>query len=262
MVEPGRRVDLTEHPPDDRLGFRDRDEIEEETVRDGERLANLTTRLAAGRRNALLVILQGLDASGKDGTAKGCLGPVNPMAIKVASFKAPTSTELAHDFLWRCARELPERGQVGVWNRSHYEDVLVVRVDHLVPEEVWRPRYDTIVAWERHLVHEGTVILKFFLHISRKEQAERFRARIADPTKNWKFSPEDLVKRERWDDYIEAYREMLERTSTEWAPWYVIPADRKWVRNAVVTRIMIQALEGLDLEWPPLDPAVLTLKVV
>ena len=178
-------------------------------------MAELATMLMAEHKRAVLVVLQGMDASGKDGTVKHCLGGLNPMSVRVAGFKAPNSTELAHDFLWRIHQVLPQRGEIGIFNRSHYEDVLVVRVEELVPKQVWKKRYAAINAFEQHLANEGTTVVKLFLHISQEEQAKRFRERIADPTKNWKFSPDDLAKRERWDDYMTAYRAMLERTSTD-----------------------------------------------
>jgi PPK2 family polyphosphate:nucleotide phosphotransferase len=261
-VAPGRAFRLARRAPDARLGFRDREQADAATARTGERLADLGTRLTASRAKALLIVLQGMDASGKDGTVRRCVQPLNPISVRVAAFKAPTPTELAHDFLWRISAELPQRGQVGVFNRSHYEDVLVARVEELVPESVWRPRYEAINAFERHLVNEGTVIVKLFLHISREEQAQRFRERIANPAKNWKFNLDDLRKRERWDEYMEAYEEAIRRTSTPWAPWYVIPADRKWVRNAVVTSVVTAALDGLGLEYPELDPALRDVVVV
>jgi PPK2 family polyphosphate:nucleotide phosphotransferase len=178
------------------------------------------------------------------------------MLLRVAAFKAPSARELAHDFLWRIKLELPERGQIGIFNRSHYEDVLVPRVDKLVPKHVWRGRYDIINGFERGLTEEGTTILKVFLHISPEEQADRFRARISDPRKNWKFTVDDLEKRKQWADYMKAYADALERTSTEWAPWHVVPADRKWVRNVVITELLVDALGGMHLEYPPLDPAL------
>ena len=253
-VEPGSSVDLGDFAPDARLGLDDKEQGEALAAEIGERNAELALMLGADRRRALLLILQGMDASGKDGTVRKCIGPLNPIGVRVAAFKAPTARELAHDFLWRISRELPERGQVGVFNRSQYEDVLIVRVESLVPESVWRPRYDAINAFERNLVDEGTAVLKVFLNISRDEQAERFQERIDDPAKHWKASAEDLAKRERWDDYMEAYREALERTSTEWAPWHVVPADRKWVRNVVVAELIRDALEAMDLRWPALEP--------
>ncbi len=206
-------------------------------------------------------MLQGMDCSGKDGTTRATFSSVSPTFLKVVSFKAPTSTELAHDFLWRVHANLPERGQIGVFNRSHYEDVLVVRVDELVPEAVWSKRYDAINAFEEHLVNEGTVLVKVMLNLSRDEQLVRLRERLADPTKNWKFSADDLAKRKQWDDYMEAYAAMLERTSTDWAPWHVVPADHNSVRNAAVTELLVDALDRLDMEWPELDPAVKTLTV-
>ena len=181
-------------------------------------MADLATMLMAEHERAVLVVLQGMDASGKDGTVKHCLGGLNPMSVRVAGFKAPNSTELAHDFLWRIHQVLPQRGEIGIFNRSHYEDVLVVRVEELVPKQVWKKRYAAINAFEQHLANEGTTVVKLFLNISEDEQAKRFRERISDRTKNWKFSPDDLAKRTRWDDYMTAYRAMLERTSTDQAP--------------------------------------------
>jgi len=261
LVTPGKPVKLAAHPPEATLGYKDKEGAAAAMGAAGERLAEHATRLAATARQSVLVVLQGMDASGKDGTVKRCIGVLNPMMVRIASFKAPTSQELAHDFLWRITRELPGRGQIGVFNRSQYEDVLVVRVESLVPEKVWRPRYEAINAWERNLAAEGTVIVKMFLHISKEEQAERFRERLSDPRKKWKFSPEDLAKREKWDDYMEAYREMLARTSTKWAPWHVIPGDRKWVRDAVVAEILADTLEGLGLDYPTLAPEIARLSV-
>jgi PPK2 family polyphosphate:nucleotide phosphotransferase len=260
-IAPGSKVDLARHDPDAQLGLSDEASAREHTTKRAERMAELATMLTAEHRRAVLVVLQGMDASGKDGTVKHCLGGLNPMSVRVAGFKAPTSTELAHDFLWRVHQVLPQRGEIGIFNRSHYEDVLVVRVEELVPKQVWKPRYDAINAFEQHLANEGTIVVKLMLHISEKEQADRFRERLADPTKNWKFSPDDLAKRERWDDYMTAYRVMLERTSTEAAPWHVVPADHKWVRDAVVTQVLTQTLEGLDLKWPELSPEVRSLVV-
>ena len=255
-VEPGTTVDLTARPADDRLG-REREAAEAETLRAAARLAELGTQLAADGRVAMLVVFQGLDASGKDGAIKRCIGPLNPMMVRTTAFAAPAGKELRHDFLWRIHRELPGRGKVGAFNRSHYEDVLVPRVEAGAPAAVWEPRLEAIAAFERHLVQEGTVVLKFYLHISREEQAERLRARVDDPAKRWKFDAADLAKRTRWDAYMAAYEDILERTSTPWAPWHVVPADRKWVRNLVVTLTMVETLEALDLRWPDLDPAVI-----
>jgi PPK2 family polyphosphate:nucleotide phosphotransferase len=255
-ISPGSKVDLGDHAPDAKLGIADEDTARALTAKRSERMTELGTMLMAEHRRAVLVVLQGMDASGKDGVVKHCIGCLNPMSVRIAGFKAPTSTEIAHDFLWRIHQVLPQRGEIGIFNRSHYEDVLVVRVEELVPKPVWKKRYAAINAFEEHLANEGTIIIKLFLHISREEQAERFRERIANPTKNWKFSPDDLAKREKWDEYMNAYRAMLERTSTDAAPWHVVPSDHKWVRDAVITEVLTQTLEGLDLKWPELSPEV------
>jgi len=260
-VRPGSKVDLADHPPAATLGLRDEKSAREQTAVRLERMADLATMLMAEHRRALLVVLQGMDASGKDGTVKHALGSLNPMSVRVAGFKAPTSTELAHDFLWRISQVLPQRGEIGIFNRSHYEDVLVVRVEELVPKGIWKKRYAAINAFEQHLANEGTVVIKLFLNISLEAQAERFRERISDPRKNWKFSPDDLAKRAKWDDYMTAYRAMLERTSTAAAPWHVVPADHTWVRDAVVTDVLTRTLEGLDLKWPELAPEMRGLVV-
>jgi PPK2 family polyphosphate:nucleotide phosphotransferase len=178
---------------------------------------------------------------------------VNPQGVKVASFKKPTPRELAHDYLWRIHPHTPGDGEIVIFNRSHYEDVLVVRVHGLVPADVWERRYDHINAFERLLADEGTTILKFFLHISKEEQRERLQARLDDPGKHWKFSLGDLDERARWDDYVAAYEAMLSKTSTPWAPWYVVPADRKWYRNLVIARVMVDTLEGLEMQYPPAE---------
>lgn len=261
-VTPGKRVHLDHYPPDATLGLDDKEKAQAAAAKLGERIAELGALLAANRRHALLVVIQGMDASGKDGTVKHCIGPLNPMGVHVTSFKAPSPVELAHDFLWRVHQACPARGEVGIFNRSHYEDVLIVRVEDLVPEDVWSKRYDAINAFERNLVDEGTVVLKLWLNMSKEEQAVQMRERLEDPTKNWKFNVDDLEKRKKWDEYIEAYRVMLEETSTDWAPWHVIPADRKWVRNLVVSELLVDALEGLGMEWPKLDPKIRKTKIV
>jgi PPK2 family polyphosphate:nucleotide phosphotransferase len=260
-VKPGRKFSLGDHDPADRLGWKTKQDALAASEHLEERLRELVAKLAATRAKAALLVLQGLDCAGKDGTTRAAFSQISPTFLRVAAFKAPTAAELAHDFLWRVHAVLPERGQVGVFNRSHYEDVLVVRVDSLVPKAVWSRRYDAINAFERHLVDEGTVIVKCMLNLSRDEQAVRLRERLADPTKNWKFSADDLAKRKQWDDYVEAYRVMLEKTSTAWAPWYVVPADRNSVRNAAVTELLVDALDRLGMEWPALDPAVKALTV-
>lgn len=253
-VHPGSSLDLSAIDTRDAgAAPGDKEATVEATALLTTRLGELQERLWAEGRRSLLVVLQALDAGGKDGTVKHVFRGVNPAGVRVTSFKAPSAEELAHDFLWRVHRAVPARGEVGVFNRSHYEDVLVARVADLVPEEVWRPRFDAIWAWEHNLSAEGTVIVKLFLHISRDEQAERFRERLDDPTKHWKFDRADLAVRDRWDDYQAAYTEAIERTTTDEAPWYVIPADRKWYRNWAVSSILVDTLEAMDPQFP--EPA-------
>ncbi|MDQ3978851.1 MAG: polyphosphate kinase 2 family protein [Actinomycetota bacterium] len=214
-------------------------------------LLEVQERLWAERRQSLLIVLQAMDAGGKDGTINHLFRGINPAGGRVVSFRVPTEEELGHDFLWRVHKHTPARGEIVVFNRSHYEDVLVVRVHGLVPEEVWRARYPLIKDFERNLAAAGTRILKFFLHISKEEQAERFRDRLDDPTKRWKFRKGDLAERERWGDYMAAYAEALEQTSTEVAPWFVIPADRKWYRNWAVSQIVLRTLDEMGPVYPP-----------
>jgi PPK2 family polyphosphate:nucleotide phosphotransferase len=217
------------------------------------RLAELQERLYAEDGQSLLVVLQAIDAGGKDGTIKHVFRGFNPAGCRVVSFKVPSEEERSHDFLWRVHAKTPAKGEVVVFNRSHYEDVLVVRVHDLVPEEVWRPRYDLINDFEANLAANGTRIVKLYLHISKEEQAERFQARLDDPTKRWKFRRGDLEERARWDDYVAAFEEAISRTSTDAAPWYVVPADRKWYRNWVVSRILVETLEDMDPQYPPAE---------
>ena len=215
------------------------------------RLEHLQELLYAEGKHKVLIVLQGMDTSGKDGTIRHVFEGVNPLGVKVASFKKPTPEELAHDYLWRVHQHTPGSGEIVIFNRSHYEDVLVVRVLGLVPEERWRKRYDHIVEFERLLAEEGTTILKFFLHISPEEQKERLQARLDDPEKHWKFNIGDLAARRDWKQYTSAYTEALENTSTEHAPWFVVPADRKWHRNLVIAETLVSTLEGLGMEYPP-----------
>jgi PPK2 family polyphosphate:nucleotide phosphotransferase len=221
--------------------------------------------LYADDRYAVLMILQAMDTAGKDGTIKHVMSGVNPQGCQVFSFKRPTAEEVDHTFLWRYMTCLPERGRIGIFNRSYYEDVLVVKVHpeilpvrQLPPGKVndkfWAARYDDVNAFERHLVRNGTVVLKFFLHVSKKEQKKRLLARLDDPAKQWKFSAADLAERARWDDYMEAYEDALSATSTDWAPWYVIPADAKWVTRAAVAAVLAKTIKGLDLSYPTLSP--------
>ncbi len=216
----------------------------------GKDLEKLQELLYAEHRQKLLIILQGIDTSGKDSTIRHVFGDVNPQGTKVVGFKAPTRRELDHDYLWRVHPHTPARGEIVIFNRSHYEDVLVVRVHGLVPPSVWQKRYDHINAFEKLLADEGTTILKFFLHISHQEQAERFLARIDRPHKRWKFNPDDLEERKYWDDYRRAFEEMLSRTSTSYAPWYVVPSDRKWYRNLTIAGVIVEKLRSLDMQFP------------
>jgi PPK2 family polyphosphate:nucleotide phosphotransferase len=228
----------------------DKAELEKQLRKLTSRLDELQTALNAEAKRAMLIVLQGRDTSGKDGTIRSVFGPLNPQGVTVTPFRAPTALELAHDYLWRVHQAVPPKGTIGIFNRSHYEDVLIVRVHQLVPESVWRPRYEQINRFESILHENGVTILKFFLHISREEQRERLLARLEDPTKYWKFREEDLSEREKWDEYTAAYLEMLERTSTPNAPWYVVPADRKALRNVLIGQVVVEALERLNPQYP------------
>jgi PPK2 family polyphosphate:nucleotide phosphotransferase len=216
-----------------------------------ERLTDLQDRLWAEAKRSVLVVLQGIDAAGKDGTIKKVMTAFNPQGCPVTAFKVPSDEERAHDYLWRVHKAVPRKGEIGIFNRSHYEDVLIVRVHELVPRAVWRGRYDEINDFERHLAANGTTIIKFFLSIDRDEQRDRFQARYDDPTKRWKFSMGDIAERARWDDYQAAFDEALTKTSTDVAPWYVIPADRKWFRNLAVASILADTIAGLKPKYPP-----------
>jgi PPK2 family polyphosphate:nucleotide phosphotransferase len=222
-----------------------------EMERQLERLADLQDRFWAEAKRAVLVVLQGIDAAGKDGTIKRVMTAFNPQGCPVTSFKVPSAEELAHDYLWRVHRAVPRRGEIGIFNRSHYEEVLVVRVHELVPRSVWSTRYDEINAFERHLTANGTTIVKFFLAIDADEQRQRFQERHDDPAKRWKFSMGDLEERRRWDDYQAAFDEALSKTSTDHAPWYVIPANRNWFRNLAVATILGDTIADLKPRYPP-----------
>jgi PPK2 family polyphosphate:nucleotide phosphotransferase len=226
------------------------DELKGKLEKQLEKFGELQNVFYADGHRALLIVLQGRDASGKDGVLRTVIGACNPSGVRVSSFKAPTPVELAHDYLWRVHNVMPEKGMIGIFNRSHYEDVLVVRVRSLVPEEVWSKRYDQINDFERMLTENGTVILKFFLHVSKDEQKERLRERIEDDAKKWKFNAGDLEERNLWNQYTDAYREALSRCSTEWAPWYVVPSDSNKARNYLIAKRIVETLEGLDLKYP------------
>lgn len=250
-VQPGQTVDLSQWDPNDRSAFAgDKAEGRKYLKKLRNRLAELQHLLWAEDRHKILVVLQAMDTGGKDGTIRNVLSGVNPQGIDVVNFKAPTPEELSHDYLWRVHEHAPAAGSLTVFNRSHYEDVLIVRVLGLVPEERWSRRYDHLNDFERLLADEGTTILKFYLHISHDEQAERLQARLDDATKQWKFNKRDLEHRDLWGRYMEAYAAALTRTSTERAPWYIVPANRKWYRNIVVAKTIIDTLEKLDMEYP------------
>jgi PPK2 family polyphosphate:nucleotide phosphotransferase len=250
LVEPGSKVHLGRLDPGFTDGHSSEDEARAETDKDVERLCDLQYRLYAEGERALLIVLQAMDAGGKDGTVRHVFRGFNPQGASVHAFKVPTAEEAAHDFLWRVHKVAPARGQVAIFNRSHYEDVLVVRVHDAVPKHVWSKRYDRINDFEKNLSQAGTHIIKFFLHVSKDEQMRRLEARLADPKKYWKVDEQDFVEREHWHDYEKAYEDALERCSTERAPWYVIPADHKWFRNLAVARIVNQTLAELKMNFP------------
>ena len=229
-----------------------KDQLEEKALE----LADLQELLYAENKRKILIVLQGIDTSGKDSTIRHVFGKVNPQGTKVANFKVPTPKELAHDYLWRVHPHTPGKGEIAIFNRSHYEDVLVVRVHELFPQSVWEKRYHHINEFERLLTDEGTTILKFYLHISKQEQAERFLARLDRPHKRWKFNPGDLDEREHWEDYIKAYEDMLSLTSTDHAPWYVIPSDRKWYRNLTIASVIVEKLKSLNMTFPAEVPDI------
>ena len=248
LVQPGKKAHLKERDPADTAGISKSDA---RTASHIEKLRELQGVLYADRRYALLVILQALDAGGKDGTIRHIFSGVNPQGCQVTSFKEPTPEDLDHDFLWRVHRATPGRGMIGIFNRSHYEDVLVVRVHKIVPKSVWAERYERINDFEKELDQSGVRILKFFLHISKDEQRRRLEARLTDPQKNWKLAPADFREREHWDEYMEAYEDALTRCSTKHAGWYVIPSDHKWFRNYAIGAIVNDALKEMKLRYPP-----------
>ena len=249
-LRPGDPVKLEELPTQGKEFCEDREAAEKEFRKLRDELAELQYRLYAEGRQKLLVVLQAMDTGGKDGTIRNVFRGVNPQGVTVTAFKAPSQEELAHDFLWRIHQAVPPAGTIGIFNRSHYEDVLIVRVDRLVPEPIWRARYGQINEFERLLAETGTTILKFYLHISRDEQKERLQERIRDPAKRWKFSREDLAKREQWDRYMEAYQDALQQCTTPWAPWFVIPANQKWYRNLAIARVLVATLRRMDPQLP------------
>jgi len=261
MVEPGKAVMLADWDPADKLDFK-KDHDHEALAKSLGRLDELQYLLYAERRHALLVVLQGMDAAGKDSTIRHVMSGFNPQGCRVTAFKTPTPEEAEHDFLWRVHRAVPLKGDVAIFNRSHYEDVLIARVRTLVPKEVWSRRYEQINQFEALLKESGTTIVKVFLHISKDEQKIRFEERLKDPTKQWKIAPGDFDDRKQWDEYMAAYEDALARCSTDAAPWFIVPADRKWVRNLTVSHLLVETLEGLHMKSPEpsFDPSAIKLE--
>lgn len=261
-IQPGKKLRLADHDPRSTKGFDgDKEEGRARLHQLNERLGDLQEALYAEGKQGLLVVLQAMDAGGKDGTIRSVFEGVNPQGVKVTCFKEPAKVALAHDFLWRVHPHAPAGGEIAIWNRSHYEDVLIARVHELVPERRWRARYEHIAGFERLLAAEGTTIRKFFLHISKDEQRERLQERIDNPKKRWKWSARDLSERARWDDYQAAYEDALAATSCDEAPWFVVPADRNWFRDLVVSEILVETLEAMDIRLPEGDAGIEGLKV-
>ena len=266
-IDENSKVDLSKFNTDSTGDYSDKDEAENDLAKNIKRMRELQDILYAQGSYSLLIIFQAMDAAGKDGTIEHVMSGINPQGCHVVSFKQPSPEELGHDFLWRCQKALPERGKIGIFNRSHYEEVLVVRVhpeilqnQQLPPgmaddKDIWKERFESIRDWEKHLAKNGTHILKFFLNVSREEQKQRFLDRINEPEKNWKFSMGDVKERGHWEDYMAAYTDAIEETSTEKAPWYIIPADKKWFMRLAVSEIIVEALESMKLHYPSVTEA-------
>ena len=259
-VKPGTKVSLKDYDPDDTGSYRSEEEVADKLEKLRQEMAGYQRLLYAENKRSLLVVLQGMDAAGKDGTVRHVMSGLNPLGVNIVPFKVPSEEELDHDFLWRIHRHAPRHGEITLFNRSHYEDVVVVRVHDLVPRKVWKRRYKQINHFERLLVENNTVVLKFFLHIDKDEQRERLQQRLTDPTRYWKFSMKDVEERRHWDEYQEAYEDALTECSTRRAPWFVVPANKKWYRNLVVAERVVAALRRLDMKYP--DPQIEISKVV
>ena len=251
-----KKVNLKDYDPAYTGGFADEQDVQTRIEKDLERLGALQEILYAGAQQSILIVVQAMDTGGKDGLIKHVFRGLNPAGVQVTSFKQPSDEELGHDFLWRIHQHVPRKGMIGVFNRSHYEDVLIVRVHQLAPKKVWKKRYEAINAFEALLTENGTTILKFFLHISKDEQKRRLEDRLREPDKNWKFNPDDLKERALWGEYTEAYEAALSKCNTEYAPWHIVPADHKWYRNYSVTRAIVEAMEAMKLEYPPAAPGL------
>jgi PPK2 family polyphosphate:nucleotide phosphotransferase len=261
IIKPGSSFNYADRRPDGTFGWT-KPEARDELAKVIEHIDELQQKLAAQRSQALIMVLQAIDAGGKDGTIRKVFGPLSAAGVQVSDFKAPVGAELDHDYLWRVHAVAPRKGEIGVWNRSHYEDVLAVRVRKLVPKRHWERRYRHIREFEQMLVDEGTAIVKINLHISNEEQRQRLQERIDDPLKRWKFRADDLEDRKLWPDYMRAFEDAFNETSTRDAPWYVVPANHKWVRDLAVARILRATLEKMDPQLPPVDPAILGVRVV
>ncbi len=251
-VRPGAAVDLSTIDPNDTGEFKSLKEASKSLKKLRKKLRKYQDRFYAWNQKSLLIVLQAMDTAGKDGTIKHVMRGVNPQGVTVTSFKVPTPEEYAHDYLWRIHKAVPKKGMIGIFNRSHYEDVLVVRVHNYVPQNVWSRRYEQINSFEQHLAENDVVILKFYLHISLDEQARRLQARLDNPDKRWKFSKGDLKERKLWDDYMAAYTDAIQKCSTQHAPWYIIPSNNKWYRNYVVAQVIVETLKNMDPQYP--DP--------
>jgi PPK2 family polyphosphate:nucleotide phosphotransferase len=262
VVRPGKKVRLRDVDPDASGEYSSKEETLERLQQLRERLNTLQEALYAEGRRSVLIVLQAMDTGGKDGALKSLMTGINPAGVRVTSFKAPSSEDLAHDFLWRIHQHVPPKGMIGVWNRSHYEDVLIARVRNLVAKKVWKTRYEDINHFEQLLTHNGVTVLKFYLHISKDEQKERLQARLDNPDKHWKFNPGDLEERKLWDDYQHAYEDAINNCSTEHAPWMIVPANRKWARNITLAEAVVTALEELDPRYPKVefDPASIVIE--
>ena len=251
LVKPGKNVELSKWDPNDTGDFKGgKQEGLAEVAKLNSKLDELQELLYAEHKHRVLIVLQAMDTGGKDGVIRHVFEGVNPQGVRVAAFKVPNEEELDRDYLWRVHKVVPGKGEMVIFNRSHYEDVLVVRVHNIVPPEVWRKRYDQINAFERHLAENGTTILKFFLHIDIDEQKERLQARLDDPTKRWKFRLGDLAERKLWSEYMKAYEEALSKTSSDYAPWYIVPANHKWYRDLVISSMLVDTLKNLDMKYP------------
>ncbi|MCZ7649177.1 MAG: polyphosphate kinase 2 family protein [Planctomycetota bacterium] len=261
-IRPRQRVKLARHDPDFTGAFQGKAEVKSATKKNVERLFDLQYKMYAENKHSLLVVLQAMDTAGKDGLIRHVMTGMNPQGCRVVPFKKPSEKEFDHEYLWRIHQAVPPKGEVGIFNRSHYEDVLVVRVHDLVPKSVWSKRFEQINRFEHYLAENGVTIVKFFLHISKDEQKKRLEARLKDPLKRWKFSVGDLAERKHWNEYMLAYEEVLSKCSTPWAPWYVIPANAKWFRNYAVSQILVETLNRLRMSWPKVTFDPKKIKVV